>query len=157
MCRHLQKNINCTWTTWINSRVNENPGIYCPLWIVTNDFFGFERDIFWRAWDWYRIYFHHIIRALQTNLGWSNTLRHALEFIWHVLWKCIHSKDNSIYVSSFISTDISLFLPLIVEGTLPDLMICSLSNPGDTIRWTKKTRLLQISNANMRFRWLVAS
>ena len=37
-------------------------------------------------------------------------------------------------VSSFISTDISLFLPLIVEVTLPDLMIYSLSNPGDTIR-----------------------
>ena len=37
-------------------------------------------------------------------------------------------------VSSFISTDISLFLPLIVEVTLPDLMIYSLPNPGDTIR-----------------------
>ena len=33
-----------------------------------------------------------------------------------------------------ISTDISLFLPLIVEVTLPDLMIYSLSNPGDTTR-----------------------
>ena len=39
-------------------------------------------------------------------------------------------------VSSFISTDISPFLPLIVEVTLPDLMIYSLSdsNTGDTIR-----------------------
>ena len=37
-------------------------------------------------------------------------------------------------VSSFISTDISLFLSLIVEVTVPDLMIYSLSNPGDTIR-----------------------
>ena len=37
-------------------------------------------------------------------------------------------------VSSFISTDISLFLPLIVEVKLPDLMIYSLSNPRDTIR-----------------------
>ena len=38
-------------------------------------------------------------------------------------------------VSSFISTNISLFLPLIVEETLPpDLMIYSLSNPGNTIR-----------------------
>ena len=37
-------------------------------------------------------------------------------------------------VSSFISTDISLFLRVIVEVTLPDLMIYSLSNPEDTIR-----------------------
>ena len=37
-------------------------------------------------------------------------------------------------VSSLISTDISLFLSLIVEVTLPDLMIYSLSSPGDTIR-----------------------
>ena len=50
-------------------------------------------------------------------------------------------------VSSFISTDISLFLPLIVEGTLPDLMIYSLFNPGDT----KKTRLFQISDDSVRF------
>ena len=31
-------------------------------------------------------------------------------------------------------TDISLFLPLIVDVTLPDLMIYFLSNPGDTTR-----------------------
>ena len=37
-------------------------------------------------------------------------------------------------VSSFISTDISLFLRVIVEVTLPDLMIYSLSNPEDTSR-----------------------
>ena len=54
-------------------------------------------------------------------------------------------------VSSSISTDISLFLPLIVEVTLPDLMIYLLSNLVDTVRWTKKTRLFQISNDNMRF------
>ena len=41
---------------------------------------------------------------------------------------------QKITVSSFISTDISLFLPLIVEVILPDLMIYSLSNPGDTIK-----------------------
>ena len=45
-------------------------------------------------------------------------------------------------VSSFISTDISLFLPLVVEVTLPDLLIYSLSNPGDTIRWTKKNSIV---------------
>ena len=44
-----------------------------------------------------------------------------------------------------------MFLPLIVEVTLPDLMIYSLSNPGDTIRLTKKTGLFEISNDNMRF------
>ena len=37
-------------------------------------------------------------------------------------------------VSSFISTDNSLFLPIIVKVTLPDLMIHSLSDTGDTIR-----------------------
>ena len=31
--------------------------------------------------------------------------------------------------------DISLFLPLIVEIILPDLMIYSLSNPGNTRRF----------------------
>ena len=35
---------------------------------------------------------------------------------------------------SVFFTDISLFLSLIVEVTLPDLMIYSLSNPGDTTR-----------------------
>ena len=36
-------------------------------------------------------------------------------------------------VSSFLSTDILLFLPLIVEITLPDMMIYSLFNPGDAL------------------------
>ena len=48
--------------------------------------------------------------------------------------------------SSFISTDISLFLSLIVEVTLPDLMIYRGYH-----KINKKTRLFQISNDNMRF------
>ena len=54
-------------------------------------------------------------------------------------------------VSSFISTDISLFLPLIVEVTLPDLMTYSLSNSRGYHKMNKKTRLFQISDDNMRF------
>ena len=49
-------------------------------------------------------------------------------------------------VSSSISMDISLFLPLIVEVTLPDLMTCRGYH-----KINKKTRLFQISNDNMRF------
>ena len=47
---------------------------------------------------------------------------------------CYESAFIQKTVSSFISTDILLFLALIVEVTLPDLLIYSLSNPGDTIR-----------------------
>ena len=49
-------------------------------------------------------------------------------------------------VSSFISTDFSLFLPLIVEVTLPDLMIYRGYH-----KINKKTRLFQRSNDNIRF------
>ena len=88
----LVKSINCTW---INSKVSENrvhkvPSLDC------------DQGLLW-LWAWHilsvreidiNIFFHYIIRALQTNFGWSNVVRYALEFVWHVLWKCIHSRGG---------------------------------------------------------------
>ena len=105
---------------------------------------------FKRAWDWYRIYFHHIIiRAPQTNFRWSNALRHALEFVWHVLWKCIHSKDNSIKFHIYGYFAVSPSNRWSNTAWSDDLF--APSNTGDTIRWTKKLDCFKWACV---FRWL---